>query len=203
MSVSIELIKRLREETGAGVLETKKTLEETGGDYDKAAEILREKGLALVAKKADREAKEGLVELYSHPGNRVGVILEINCETDFVALNERFKTLAHDLALHIAAMEPIYVDRQSVPQALRDEKISEFRAVAIGEGKPENIVDKIVEGKLNKFYSEVCLVEQKFVKDEEVMVLELINGAIGVLGENIIVRRFNRYSLGEELPATN
>jgi elongation factor Ts len=203
MSVPIELIKRLREETGAGVLETKKTLEETGGDYDKAAEILREKGLAIVAKKADREAKEGLVELYSHPGSRVGVILEINCETDFVARNERFKILAHDIALHIAAMEPIYVDRKSVPQALRDEKISEFRAAAISEGKPENIVDKIIEGKLNKFYSEVCLVEQNFVKDEEVMVLELINGAIGVLGENIIVRRFNRYSLGEELLANN
>ena len=201
--MSIELIKKLREETGAGVLETKKTLEEAGGDYDKAAEILRETGLAKVTNKADREAKEGLVELYSHPGNRVGVILEINCETDFVARNERFKTLAHDIALHIAAMEPIYVDRKSVPQALRDEKISEFRAAAIGEGKPENIVDKIVEGKLNKFYSKVCLVEQNFVKDEEVKVLELINGLIGVMGENIIVRRFNRYSLGEELPAAN
>ncbi|GMQ77522.1 MAG: translation elongation factor Ts [Anaerolineae bacterium] len=203
MSVSIELIKRLREETGAGVLETKKTLEEAGGDYDRAAEILREKGLAKVAKKADREAKEGLVELYSHPGNRIGVILEINCETDFVARNERFKTLAHDIALHIAAMEPIYIDRKSVPQAICDEKIAEFRAEAIAEGKPENIVTKIVDGKLNKFYSEVCLLEQDFVKDEEVKVLELINGAIGVLGENIIVRRFNRYSLGEELPETN
>ncbi len=201
MTVSIELIKKLREETGAGVLETKQTLEEANGDYDKAVEILREKGLAQVAKRTDREVKEGVVELYSHPGNRVGVILEINCETDFVALNDRFKTLAHDVALHIAAMEPKFIDRESVSQKVHDARVEEFRSAAVSEGKPENIVEKIVEGKLNKFYSEICLLEQDFVKDEEITILELINSAISVLGENIVIRRFNRYQLGEALPA--
>ena len=201
MSVSIEQIKKLREETGAGVLETKKTLEEASGDYDKAVEILREKGLAQVAKKADREVKEGLVELYAHPGNRVGVILEINCETDFVALTDKFKILAHDLALHIAAMEPKYLDRDSIPQSIQDEKAEEFRAAAVSEGKPENIIEKIIEGKLNKYFSEICLLEQNFVKDDEFTILEMINTAISVLGENIVIRRFNRYQLGEDLPA--
>ena len=201
MSVSIEQIKKLREETGAGVLETKKTLEEASGDYDKAVEILREKGLAQVAKKADREVKEGLVELYAHPGNRVGVILEINCETDFVALTDKFKTLAHDLALHITAMEPKYLDRDSIPQSIQDEKAEEFRAAAVSEGKPENIIEKIIEGKLNKYYSEICLLEQNFIKDDEFTILEMINTAISVLGENIVIRRFNRYQLGEDLPA--
>ncbi len=202
MSVSIELIKKLREEMGAGVLETKQTLEEADGDYDKAVVILREKGLAQVTERTEREVKEGLVELYSHPGKRVGVILEINCETDFVALNDRFKILAHDIALHIAAMEPKFIDRESVSQIIRDDKVEEFRTAAVSDGKPENIVDKIVEGKLDKFYREICLLEQFFVKDEEITILELINAAISVLGENIAVRRFNRYELGEDLSST-
>ena len=200
MNVSIEMIKKLREETGAGVLETKQTLVETGGDYDKAVEILKEKGLSQVAKKSEREVNEGLVELYAHPGNRVGVILEINCETDFVARNDKFKALAHDLALHIAAMEPKYVNRESVPQADQVTMIEEFKQAVLAEGKPDNIVEKIVEGKINKYFSEVCLLEQPFVKDDEVTVLDLVNSAISILGENIVVRRFDRYQLGEEIP---
>lgn len=199
MSIDVQLVKKLREETGAGVLEAKETLVETNGDYDEAVEVLREKGAIVAAKHADRVATDGVVELYAHPGNRVGVILELNCETDFVARNEKFKILAHDLALHIAAMEPKYVNPKDIPDELVAEKSEEYRSQALSEGKPDNIVEKIIQGRMAKYYSEVCLTEQPFVKDDDVKVGDLITDVIRIMGENIVIRRFDRYELGEDL----
>lgn len=199
MQITTEMIKELRQATGAGVLEAKKALENANGDYNKAVDALREKGLARAAKKADRSAKEGLIKMYAHPGNRVGVMLELNCETDFVARNEAFQGLAHELALHIAAMSPRYITREEVPQGELDREIEVLRAQALSEGKPSEIVDKIVSGRVNKFYEEICLMEQPFVKDDKVKIEAMIKDAISVLGENIVVRRFARYELGEGL----
>ena len=157
------------------------------------------KGWPAPPKKADRNAKDGLIKMYAHPGNRVGVMLELNCETDFVARNEAFQTLAHELALHIAAMSPRYITREEVPQTALDRELDVLRAQALAEGKPEAIVDKIVSGRVNKFYEEVCLMEQPFVKDDKVKIESMIKEAISILGENIVVRRFARYELGEGL----
>ncbi|RMG89018.1 MAG: translation elongation factor Ts [Chloroflexi bacterium] len=199
MKITAQMVKELRDVTGAGVLEAKKALEEANGDFEKAVDALREKGAARAAKRADRAANEGVIELYAHPGNRVGVMLELNCETDFVARNEQFRELAHDLALHIAAMSPRYLTPEDVPQEELDREISVLRAQALAEGKPEQIVEKIVAGRLNKFYEEVCLMEQPFVKDDKVKIKDLLTQAIGTIGENIVVRRFVRYELGEAL----
>lgn len=198
MKITTAMIKELRDETGAGVLEVKNALEAAGGDTEKALSTLRKKGAAKAAKRAEREALEGVVEVYGHPGGRVGVMLELNCETDFVGRNERFVELAHDLALHVAAMHPKYVSKDDIPQERIDELTNEYREQALGQGKPDDIVDKIVAGRLEKYFSEVCLLEQGFVKDEEVTVQQLVTNLIGVLGENIVVRRFVRYELGEE-----
>ncbi|MFZ0548564.1 MAG: translation elongation factor Ts [Candidatus Promineifilaceae bacterium] len=197
MKVSTAMVKELRDATGAGVLEAKKALEGANGDFDKAVDTLREKGAARAAKRADREAAEGVIEVYSHPGSRVGVMLELNCETDFVARNEQFQTLAHDLALHVAAMRPKYLTPEEVPQAELDRELDVFRNQALAEGKPAEIVEKIVTGRVRKFYEEICLLEQPFVKDDNVKIKDLITDAIRVTGENIIVRRFARYELGE------
>lgn len=199
MDVSIEQIKELREATGAGVLDAKKALVAAEGDFDKAVDALREKGLARAAKRADREANEGVIEMYSHLGQRVGVMLELNSETDFVARNEMFQDVAHDIALHVAAMAPEYLSREEVPQEDLDREIEVLRAQAEKEGKPEHIIEKIVQGRLDKFYKDTVLLEQPFVKDEEITVQDLINNAISVLGENIILRRYVRYELGEAL----
>jgi elongation factor Ts len=197
MEISVERIKELRDLTGAGVLDAKKALEAAGGDFEQATEALRAKGLAQAEKRSDREATEGVIEVYAHPGNRVGVMLELNCETDFVAMNDEFQELAHDLALHIAAMAPQYLSREDVPEAEREEQVKTVRAKAAADGKPENIVDKIVEGKLNKYYAESVIFEQPFVKDDSITVEERIKNAISKLGENIILRRFVRYELGD------
>ena len=199
MKISAQMVKELRQSTGAGVLEAKKALEKTEGDFDKAVDILREKGAARAAKRAGRDAKEGRVELYTHPGNRVGVILELNCETDFVARNEQFIELAHDLALHIAAMNPQYLNTEDVPQEDLDRETEVLKSQALAEGKPEAIVDKIVTGRINKFYEETCLMEQAFVKDDKIKIKDMITNAISTTGENIKIRRFNRYELGESL----
>ena len=164
---------------------------------EKAAAFLREKGLAAAAKKEGREAKEGIVELYSHGGGRVGVMVEVNCETDFVARTEHFHTFAHDLALHIAASAPLYVDVTDIPAGVVEEKKTTARSQALAEGKPERVLDKIVDGKLEKFYQETCLVRQPFVKNEDLTVADLIKQTIAAIGENIIVRRFARWELGE------
>ncbi|MCA9920904.1 MAG: translation elongation factor Ts [Anaerolineales bacterium] len=199
MKISAQMVKELRQATGAGVLEAKKALEKVEGNFDKAVDILREKGAARAAKRAGRDANEGVIELYTHPGNRVGVILELNCETDFVARNEQFRDLAHDLALHIAAMNPQYLSSEEVPQEELDRELEVLRSQALAEGKPEAIVNKIVSGRVNKFYEEICLLEQPFVKDEKIKIKDLITNAISTTGENIKVRRFNRYELGEAL----
>jgi elongation factor Ts len=193
------MVKELREETGAGILDCRNALVAHDGDFEAAAESLREKGLAEAAKRADREALEGLVEAYLHPGSRVGVMLELNCETDFVARTDDFQTLAHDLALHIAFASPRYLSVEDVPEDVVEHERAQFRAQALEEGKPESIVDRIVEGKLNKYFDTVCLMRQPFVKDEDKTVRDLIDDALAKLGENVRLRRFVRYELGEEL----
>ncbi|MBN1953525.1 MAG: translation elongation factor Ts [Anaerolineae bacterium] len=191
------MVKELREATAAGVLDCRKALETHDGDLEAAAAFLREKGLAKVAKRTDRTASEGIVEVYGHPGNRVGVMLEVNCETDFVARTDEFRALAHDLVLHIAFAAPQYLARQDVPAAVLDAEKQVFRAQALEEGKPEHIIEKIVEGKVEKFYQTVCLMEQPFVKDEERMVEEIVKDYTAKLGERVVVRRFVRYELGK------
>ena len=197
MQITAQMVKELREATGAGILEAKKALEAHEGDFDKSVDFLREKGLAKAAKKAGREANEGRIELYSHTGNRVGVMVELNCETDFVARNEQFVELAHDLALHIAAASPTYLTKEEVPQEVLDRELAVLTAQAEAEGRPANIVEKIVAGRISKFYEENCLLEQKFIKDESVTIQALIIDSIRTLGENIQIRRFARYELGE------
>ena len=198
MEISASMVKQLRQVSGAGVLECRKALEEHGGDLDKAVAYLKEKGLAKAAKKAERVAKEGRIEVYAHPGNRVAVLLEINCESDFVAATDDFKALAHELALHIAFSNPRYVRPEDIPAGVLEGQRAAFRAEAAASGKPENILDRIVQGKLDKFYDEACLLRQPFVRDDKVKVGDLITQAIAKIGENIIVRRFARFELGED-----
>jgi elongation factor Ts len=202
VEITTAMVKELREATSAGVLDCRKALEACEGDFEEAVAHLREKGLAAVAKKAGREASEGVIETYAHSdlhGTRLGVMLELNCETDFVAKTDDFKTLAHDLALHIAFAAPKYPTREDVPEAVIESEKVNYRAQALEEGKPEHILDRIVEGKLEKFYQQSCIMEQPFVKDDERTIQDLINDAIAKLGENIVLRRFARYQLGEDL----
>ena len=197
MAISAAQVKELRDATGAGVLECRKALEQHAGDFDKAVASLREKGLAAAAKKAGREAKEGLVEVYSHGQGRVGVMLEVNCETDFVAKTEQFRNFVHDLALHVAAANPQYLDVAAVPAEVVESEKTIARNKAIQEGRPEKAMDKIVEGRLEKFYQETCLLKQPFVKDETQTVDALLKQAIATLGENVVIRRFARWERGE------
>jgi elongation factor Ts len=199
MAITAEMVKELRGVTGAGVLEAKKALEQTEGDFNKAVDILREKGAARALKRADRAAKEGMIELYTHPGNRIGVMLELNCETDFVARTEQFRELAHNLALHIVSAAPRYIRQEEVPTAELDREMAVLKAQAIAEGKPEAIAEKMVAGRISKFYEEFCLLEQPFAKDEKVKIKDMLADAIRTTGENIVVRRFARYELGEAL----
>ena len=197
MEITTAQIKELREATSAGVLECRKALEQWNGDLEKATAYLREKGLAKAAKKAERVVKDGRVEVYAHPGNRVGVILEVNCESDFVARTEDFKALVHDLALHIAFASPRYVRAEDVPAEVLEAQRAAFQSEAAATGKPANVLERIVQGKLDKYYDEVCLLRQPFVKDDKVQVGDLVTGAIAKIGENIVVRRFVRYEVGE------
>ncbi len=195
--ISAALVKELREKTNAGMMDCKKALAETGGDLVAAEEYLRKKGIASAGKKADRAAKEGTIASYIHMQGKVGVLVEINCETDFVAKNENFREFVKDITLHIAAAHPLYVNRTQVPEAL----IAKEREIAAAQvqGKPANIVDKIVDGKIDKFYSTICLLEQPFIKNPETTIEDLVKSKIAELGENIIIRRFTRYAVGEEL----
>ena len=197
MEITTALIKELREATSAGVLDCRKALQESSGDLEGAATILREKGLAAVAKRAGRQASEGLIEAYVHPGSRVGVLLELNCETDFVARTDEFQSLAHELALHIAFASPRYLTRDEIPEEEIEQEKHVYRAQALEEGKPESILDRIIDGRLGKFYTQVCLMEQPFVKDEDRSIEDLINDAIAKLGENIVLRRFAHFERGE------
>ena len=196
MEISATQVKELRESTGAGVLDCRKALQENNGDFDRAVAFLREKGLAAAAKKAGREAREGAVELYSH-GARVGVMVEVNCETDFVARTEQFRAFAHDLALQVAAANPRYLDMTDVPAEVVEGEKTIARNRAIQEGKPEKVLDKIVEGRMEKFYQDVCLLQQPFVKDESLTIAALLKQTVATIGENVIIRRFARWELGE------
>jgi elongation factor Ts len=197
MEVTANMVKELREKSGAGMMDCKKALAETGGDMQKAFDFLRQKGLAAAAKKADRVASDGAVGAYVHAGGKIGVLVEINCETDFVARTTEFQTLLKDIAMQIAAVNPRYVRCEEVTVAELDKEKDIYRQQALESGKPEKVIDKIVEGKIDKFYSEVCLLEQAFIKDQDKKVVDVINDAIARLGENIQVRRFARYNLGE------
>jgi elongation factor Ts len=196
-AISANLVKELREKTGAGMMECKKALETAGGDMEKAITTLREQGQARAASKAGRTAKEGIVYSYIHPGDRLGVLLELNCETDFVARTDDFRNLAKDLAMQIAASSPLVIRREELAPELIEKEREIFRQQAKNEGKPEKIIDRIVEGKLEKYYQEVALMEQIFVKDQNMTVKELINQAVSKIGENIVPRRFVRFRLGE------
>lgn len=197
MAVDAKLVKTLREMTGAGMLECKAALEEANGDLEAAVEILRKKGIAKAAKKAGRETKEGIIHSYIHAGGRIGVLLELNCETDFVARNDLFKELANEIALQIAAMRPQYVKREDIPREVVEKEGEIAREAAMAEGKPAHIAEKIAEGKLEKFYKEVCLYEQPYIKDDKKTIEEVIKEYIAKIGENIQVRRFCRFELGE------
>lgn len=199
MNISASMIKELRERTSAGLNDCKKALTETNGDMEKAADYLREKGLAAAAKKAGRIASEGIVEAYIHGGGRIGVLVEVNCETDFVARNDVFRGFVKDVAMHIAATNPLYVSKDDVPAEDIEKEKAVLRAQALNEGKPEKIVDKMVEGRISKFYENYCLLEQPFVKDPEKKVSDILNALVSTIGEKITVRRFVRYEKGEGL----
>jgi elongation factor Ts len=200
--ISANDVKKLREMTGAGMMECKKALQEANGDFERAIDILRERGLAQAAKKAGREANEGLIESYIHLQGRIGVLLEINCETDFVANTPDFHTLAHDIAMHIAASNPRFVNRDQVPADVVEHEKRVLSAQAENEGKPPAIIEKMVAGRIEKFYKDVCLVDQPFIKNPDVTVDQLLKEHIARLGEHIVVRRFVRFERGEELLST-
>lgn len=197
MAISIEQIKELREATGAGILDCRKALEQANGDFDKAVDYLREKGLATAAKRADREASEGVVELYSHGNGRVGVMVEVNCETDFVARSEAFREFAHEVALQIAAGSPLYVRDEEIPESVLEHEREIARSRARQEGKPENIIERIVEGRVEKFKDEVVLLRQPYIRNEDITIEQLLMQNVGSIGENIVIRRFVRWELGE------
>lgn len=199
MEITTKMIRELRETTGVGILDCRKALQEADGDYKKAVEFLRKKGMAKAAKRSDREASDGIVELYSHGDGRVGVMLELNCETDFVARGDTFRELAHELALQIAAAAPLYVDEEDIPEDVLAHESEIARKRSAEEGKPENIIERIVEGRLEKYKKEVCLMKQAYIRDEDHTVKDLIMENVGSLGENIVVRRFQRWELGEHL----
>ncbi|EGW37682.1 translation elongation factor Ts [Desulfosporosinus sp. OT] len=194
--VSSAQIKMLRERTGAGMMDCKKALVECNGDTEKACDFLREKGLAAAAKKEGRVAAEGTVESYIHGGGRIGVLLEVNCETDFVARGDEFKVLVRDLGLHIAAANPQYLTKEDVPAEVLQHERDILKAQALNEGKPEKIIEKMVEGRIEKFYKEVCLMEQPFVKDPDKSIHDLVLDKTAIIGERIVIRRFTRYELG-------
>ncbi len=195
--IDAKLVKELRDKTGAGVLNCKKALEKSDGDINKAIDYLREQGMAQAAKKASRITKEGIIYSYIHPGEKLGVLVEVNCETDFVARTEDFKSLVKDIAMQIAATNPLVVNRAELKEEVIQKEKDIYKAQAKSENKPEKIIDRIVQGKLGKYFQEVCLLEQPFIKDEDRTVLERINETIAKLGENITVKKFTRFRLGE------
>jgi elongation factor Ts len=197
MEINPQLVKQLREKTSAGMMDCKRALAESGGDLEKAEAFLRTKGIASAGKKASRATKEGIVASYIHLQGKVGVLVEVNCETDFVAKNENFREFVKDITLHVAAAHPLYVSREDVPEKLVNSECAIYEAQV--QGKPENVVSKIVSGKLDKFYSTVCLMEQAFIKNPDQSIGELVATKIAALGENIVIRRFTRYLVGEPL----
>ena len=199
MEISVELIKKLREATGSGILDVREALENAEGDFDKAVDYLRQKGLAKAAKRSDRDASEGIIELYSHGDGRVGVMVEVNCETDFVARSDDFRDFAHEVALQIAAAAPQWVDADQIPDDVIEHEKEIARARYKEEGKPDNIIEKILEGMVEKFKSENCLLEQGYIRDEDLTIQELLHDKIASIGENIVIRRFERWERGESI----
>jgi elongation factor Ts len=197
MEISASLVKQLREQTGAPMMDCKKALLESGGDFEKAVTYLRQKSLATVTKKASRTASDGLIAAYIHPGSKIGVMVELNCETDFVARGDDFTAFTKNVAMHIAALNPLYIRREEVSEQVMESEKSIYREQAKQSGKPEKFWDKIISGRLEKFYAEVCLLEQTYIKDDTRTVQEVLNELIAKLGENISIRRFVRYQLGE------
>jgi len=196
MEITASMVKHLRDQTGAGMMECKKALIETGGDFEKALVYLREHGIIKAASKSERVTREGIVASYIHTGNKIGVLLELNCETDFVARTDEFKQLAKDICMQIAAANPLYISRDDVPKEVIESELQIYKKQALQEGKPEKMVDKIAEGRLNKFFSEVCLLEQPFIKDSNSSVEDIIKLAISKFGENIKISRFVRFEVG-------
>ncbi len=198
MNISAAQVKELRDKTNAGMMDCKEALLASGGDFEKAVEYLRKKGLSAATKRSSRAAKEGTIASYVHMEGKIGVLVEVNCETDFVARTDRFKTVARDLAMQIAAANPKYVKAEDIPEEELNREKSIYKEQALAEGKPEKIIDKIVEGKLKKYYEEVCLLDQRFIKDTDITVRDLVNNLIAASGENVMVRRFARFQLGED-----
>jgi elongation factor Ts len=199
MSITADMVKELRQKTGCGIMECKQALQETGGDLEAAVEVLRKKGLKTAAKKAGRVTSEGQVGAYIHPGGKIGVLVEVNCETDFVARTEDFQQLVKDICMQIAAANPRYISRDDIPQEVIEKEKEIYRAQLAGSGKPENIIDKIIQGKLEKgFFAQCCLLDQPFVKDDKLTIGQLVTEKIAKLGENLNIRRFSRFQLGGE-----
>jgi elongation factor Ts len=196
-NISAAMVKQLREKTGAGMMDCKNALSEVNGDIEKAIELLRKKGLATAQKRAGRALSEGIIQSYIHMNGRLGVLVEVNCETDFVAKNEDFQEFAKNIAMHIAASNPLGITPEDVSEEIIEKEKEIYRAQALDMGKPENVTDKIVEGKLNKFYQESCLLNQPYVRDTDMSVADLLNGLIARIGENISIKRFVRYQIGE------
>jgi elongation factor Ts len=198
-TISAGAVKELRDRTGAGFMDCKRALEDAGGDVDKAVGLLKERGMASAARKSEREARDGTIASYIHPGGRLGVLIEVNSETDFVARNENFQAFVRDIAMHIAAAAPQFVRREEAPAEVVEREKDIYRAKARETGKPENIIEKIIEGQVNKFYADICLLEQPYVKDPDKSVQQYLNETIASIGENMSIRRFTRYALGEGL----
>jgi len=197
MKVPVSLIQKLRQTSGAGILDCRKALEETQGNIEKAVEILRRKGLAIAAKKGDRIAQEGVIEAYVHSGERMGALVELNCETDFVARTKEFRQLAHNIAMQVVASRPLYVGPEDIPAEVVEREKESFRAQAKEENKPPQVIDRIADGRLEKYFDEICLLRQPFIRDEDRTVQDMVNGYIARLGENIRVKRFAHFELGE------
>jgi elongation factor Ts len=199
LNITSAMVKDLREKTGAGMMDCKEALTASDGDFEKAIDFLRKKGMSAATKRSSKAAKDGTIATYVHMGGKIGVMVELNCETDFVAKTENFQTMAKDLAMQVAATNPVYVSSQEIPEDALEREKDIYKSQLLAEKKPEKIWDKIIEGKLNKFYEEVCLVNQKFIKDDSITIATLINNMIAKTGENIIIRRFSRFQLGEEI----
>lgn len=199
MEITVEQIKSLREATGSGILDCRQALEKAEGDFDKAVDILRQKGLAKAAKRSDREASEGMIELYSHGNGRVGVMVEVNCETDFVARSDAFQEFAHEIALQIAAVSPRWISEEEIPDEVIEHEKSIARKQYQDEGKPDEIIERILEGRINKFKDETVLLRQEYIRNDEITVQELLHDNIATIGENIVIRRFKRWELGESI----
>jgi elongation factor Ts len=195
--IKAAMVKELRDKSGAGMMDCKNALTEADGDFEKALEILRKKGIAKAAKRADREAKEGVIYSYIHPGSKLGVLVEVNCETDFVANTDDFKAFAKNIAMHIAAANPLAIKKEDLDQAVVDKEMEIFKEQAKASGKPENIVEKIAQGRMDKFYTEVCLLDQAYVKDMDITIQQLLTDTIAKVGENVSIKRFARFRIGE------